>query len=223
MNTVQAILNASGNTFSENLSAKQFLTDGSMRLYGLDTVHIRVKMRQAFRQKMASFHLIFSVLFGPWSYDAGLTPYSISYPNLNPLQTFCAKFMTPIISPNEGNGSAHFLSSWLCEACGHSRHQVFTSHRLSRMSEKENSAGSITESINDATVRLDKLPEPGSPERLLAERKLVRRLDMRLLPTIFLIFIMNYIDVCVFLTVDGTGTTYFSTIFFSEMGSQRQD
>jgi hypothetical protein len=40
------------------------------------------------------------------------------------------------------------------------------------------------------------LPEPGSPERLLAERKLVRKLDARLLPTIILIYIMNYIDVC---------------------------
>ncbi|KAJ7485985.1 MFS general substrate transporter [Mycena galericulata] len=42
--------------------------------------------------------------------------------------------------------------------------------------------------------KFDALPEIGSPERLAAERKLVRKLDMRLLPTIFLIFIMNYID-----------------------------
>jgi proteasome assembly chaperone (PAC2) family protein len=42
---------------------------------------------------------------------------------------------------------------------------------------------------------LDALPEVGSPERLLAEKKLVRKLDSRLLPTIFLIYIMNYIDV----------------------------
>ncbi|KAF8971123.1 MFS general substrate transporter [Flammula alnicola] len=41
---------------------------------------------------------------------------------------------------------------------------------------------------------LEKLPEPGSQERTLAEHRLVRKLDMRLLPTIFLIFIMNYID-----------------------------
>jgi hypothetical protein len=39
------------------------------------------------------------------------------------------------------------------------------------------------------------LPEPGSQERLLAERKLVRTLDTRVLPTIFIITIMNYIDV----------------------------
>ncbi|KAF8198098.1 MFS general substrate transporter [Pholiota molesta] len=41
---------------------------------------------------------------------------------------------------------------------------------------------------------LERLPESGSQERTLAEKKLVRKLDMRLLPTIFLIFIMNYID-----------------------------
>ncbi|KAJ6583907.1 MFS general substrate transporter [Mycena vulgaris] len=41
---------------------------------------------------------------------------------------------------------------------------------------------------------LDALPEIGTPERILAERKLVRKLDCRLLPTIVLIYIMNYID-----------------------------
>ncbi len=41
----------------------------------------------------------------------------------------------------------------------------------------------------------DPLPLEGSPERLLAERKLVRKLDTRVLPTIVLIYIMNYIDV----------------------------
>jgi hypothetical protein len=40
------------------------------------------------------------------------------------------------------------------------------------------------------------IPEHGSQERLLAERKLVRILDTRLLPTLFIIYIMNYIDVC---------------------------
>ncbi|KAG5732000.1 hypothetical protein E4T56_gene18263 [Termitomyces sp. T112] len=38
------------------------------------------------------------------------------------------------------------------------------------------------------------LPVSGTPERLKAERKLVRKLDSRLLPTVFVIFIMNYID-----------------------------
>jgi hypothetical protein len=40
------------------------------------------------------------------------------------------------------------------------------------------------------------LPEPGSRERLLAEHKLVRKLDTRLLPVVFTIYILNYIDVC---------------------------
>ncbi|KAG6823799.1 hypothetical protein H0H93_003071, partial [Arthromyces matolae] len=38
------------------------------------------------------------------------------------------------------------------------------------------------------------IPELGTPQRLLAERKLVRKLDSRLLPTIVVIYIMNYID-----------------------------
>ncbi|KIY63734.1 MFS general substrate transporter [Cylindrobasidium torrendii FP15055 ss-10] len=45
-----------------------------------------------------------------------------------------------------------------------------------------------------AQVEEDALPSPGSPERIRAERELVRRLDLRLLPIVFLIFIMNYID-----------------------------
>lgn len=40
---------------------------------------------------------------------------------------------------------------------------------------------------------LDALPEIGSPERVAAERKLVRKLDTRLLPTIFLIFVSNHV------------------------------
>ncbi|KAG6854291.1 hypothetical protein C0991_008539 [Blastosporella zonata] len=39
------------------------------------------------------------------------------------------------------------------------------------------------------------LPKPGTPERLVAERKLVRKLDSRLLPTVVVIYIMNYIDI----------------------------
>ncbi|KAJ7578187.1 major facilitator superfamily domain-containing protein [Mycena floridula] len=38
------------------------------------------------------------------------------------------------------------------------------------------------------------IPEAGTEERRLAERKLVRKLDTRLLPTIILIYILNYID-----------------------------
>ncbi|KAJ6492541.1 MFS general substrate transporter [Mycena vitilis] len=37
-------------------------------------------------------------------------------------------------------------------------------------------------------------PAAGTPERLAAERKLVRKLDFRLLPAIATIFILNYID-----------------------------
>lgn len=40
----------------------------------------------------------------------------------------------------------------------------------------------------------DALPQPGTPERLEVERRIVRKLDMRLMPTLFLIYIMNYID-----------------------------
>ncbi|KAF5385673.1 hypothetical protein D9757_005545 [Collybiopsis confluens] len=49
----------------------------------------------------------------------------------------------------------------------------------------------------NATASFDEhpLPPEGSEERILAERKLVRKLDTRVLPTIILIFIMNYIDV----------------------------
>jgi hypothetical protein len=42
----------------------------------------------------------------------------------------------------------------------------------------------------------EKLPENGSQERTVVEHRLVRKLDTRLLPTIFLIYILNHIDVC---------------------------
>ncbi|KAF9063519.1 major facilitator superfamily domain-containing protein [Rhodocollybia butyracea] len=38
------------------------------------------------------------------------------------------------------------------------------------------------------------IPAEGTPERISAERKLVRKLDTRVMPTIILIYIMNYID-----------------------------
>lgn len=66
------------------------------------------------------------------------------------------------------------------------------------MSEKEKRSEDIAiEDVNKTYMSdsLEKLPESGSQERTLAEKKLVRKLDRRLLPTIFLIFIMNYIDV----------------------------
>lgn len=61
--------------------------------------------------------------------------------------------------------------------------------------EKSNAEIQQLESSSGSLADGDALPESGSPERLLAEKRLVRKLDMRLLPTIFIIFIMNYIDV----------------------------
>jgi hypothetical protein len=52
----------------------------------------------------------------------------------------------------------------------------------------------------DSPPASDALPEVGSPERLLAEKQLVRKLDIRLLPTIFVIYIMNYIDVRIYIS-----------------------
>ena len=45
---------------------------------------------------------------------------------------------------------------------------------------------------------LESIPEQGTAERAIAERKLVRKLDMRMLPIIVLIYIMNYIDVSLY-------------------------
>ncbi|KAJ7019426.1 MFS general substrate transporter [Mycena alexandri] len=61
---------------------------------------------------------------------------------------------------------------------------------------KENEKGdvSVTEHKARSDEVLDPLPEIGTPERILAEKKLVRKLDSRLLPAIILIYIMNYID-----------------------------
>ncbi|KAF8218614.1 MFS general substrate transporter [Tricholoma matsutake] len=52
----------------------------------------------------------------------------------------------------------------------------------------------LEESEHQNQDSLLSLPDPGSHERLLAERKLVRKLDMRLLPTVVIIYLMNYID-----------------------------
>lgn len=46
---------------------------------------------------------------------------------------------------------------------------------------------------------VDELPPLGTEERAIAEKKLLKKLDCRLLPTVFVIYIMNYIDVCCFL------------------------
>ena len=74
-----------------------------------------------------------------------------------------------------------------------------------RMSEKEKEASDIFVETSITPPFQDKdLPAHGSRERLLAERKLVRKLDMRLIPTIFVIYIMNYIDVRPFFVLSKT-------------------
>ena len=67
------------------------------------------------------------------------------------------------------------------------------------MPERQNKTGDmLTEKSNTPSLDDEGLPTPGSSERLLAERKLVRKLDMRLIPTICIIYIMNYVDVSYF-------------------------
>ncbi|KAJ7250041.1 major facilitator superfamily domain-containing protein [Mycena haematopus] len=69
---------------------------------------------------------------------------------------------------------------------------------MSKENESDNEKRNVAEIENKVAAHhrdpLDTLPEIGTPERILAEKKLVRKLDTRLLPTIFLIYIMNYID-----------------------------
>ncbi|KAJ6508262.1 MFS general substrate transporter [Mycena sanguinolenta] len=69
---------------------------------------------------------------------------------------------------------------------------------MSKENDSDNEKREVVEIENKADTprraELDALPEIGTPERILAEKKLVRKLDTRLLPTIFLIYIMNYID-----------------------------
>ncbi|KAF7299842.1 Tartrate transporter [Mycena chlorophos] len=70
---------------------------------------------------------------------------------------------------------------------------------MSRENEKNDSEkGDIVHEENKAPVddvpNLSPLPAFGTPERVAMERSLVRKLDYRLLPTIFIIYIMNYID-----------------------------
>ena len=56
--------------------------------------------------------------------------------------------------------------------------------------ERKSDVSSLHDTKDDAFLLGDNV-------RPAAERALVRKLDMRLLPTIILIFIMNYIDVSV--------------------------
>lgn len=68
------------------------------------------------------------------------------------------------------------------------------SHDPRLMAGKEEGLVFIEEKRTDSP-QLDALPPTGSWERLLAEKKLVRKLDTRVLPAIILIYIMNFIDV----------------------------
>ncbi|KAF8074021.1 MFS general substrate transporter [Lyophyllum atratum] len=62
------------------------------------------------------------------------------------------------------------------------------------MAEKEKESISVDEHKPPSDVSPLRLPEPGTPERIEAERRLVRKLDTRMLPAIVVIYIMNYID-----------------------------
>ncbi|KAF8228548.1 MFS general substrate transporter [Tricholoma matsutake] len=62
------------------------------------------------------------------------------------------------------------------------------------MDEKEKGDIIVEEDEHQNQGILLSRPNPGSQERLLAERKLVRKLDTRLLPTVVVIYLMNYID-----------------------------
>lgn len=68
---------------------------------------------------------------------------------------------------------------------------------MSSDNEKKEETGTFIENKRDGSPvsDLESIPEQGTAERAIAERKLVRKLDMRMLPTIVLIYIMNYIDV----------------------------
>ncbi|KAJ7587225.1 major facilitator superfamily domain-containing protein [Mycena floridula] len=66
--------------------------------------------------------------------------------------------------------------------------------------EREKDIGTFLEKTSQAIATIHEasdshsIPENGTEERRLAERKLVRKLDTRLLPTVILIYILNYID-----------------------------
>ncbi|KAF9029761.1 major facilitator superfamily domain-containing protein [Rhodocollybia butyracea] len=52
----------------------------------------------------------------------------------------------------------------------------------------------MEEKIRTVSAEEYPIPVEGTPERFQAERRLLRKLDMRVMPTIVLIYIMNYID-----------------------------
>ncbi|KAF8074019.1 major facilitator superfamily domain-containing protein [Lyophyllum atratum] len=60
--------------------------------------------------------------------------------------------------------------------------------------EKESFPGSEKQGAESQVDRSSLVPGTGSPEWILAETKLVRKLDTRMLPAIVVIYIMNFID-----------------------------
>ncbi|KAJ3574131.1 hypothetical protein NP233_g1967 [Leucocoprinus birnbaumii] len=64
-----------------------------------------------------------------------------------------------------------------------------STEEIQRDSDRDTTEGPRKDLVDD-----DGLPAPGTKEREIAEKKLLRKLDTRLLPTIFVIYIMNYID-----------------------------
>lgn len=63
------------------------------------------------------------------------------------------------------------------------------------MSNDEKKSESFTENVVAAQKEQDDFVLLTEQNRRAAERDLVRRLDMRLMPTVVVIYVMNYIDV----------------------------
>lgn len=81
-------------------------------------------------------------------------------------------------------------------------------HPPSNVMSDEKYDGKVTGSVEQVEESITKAIDDDDDSALLlpgarqhAERKLVRKLDFRLLPTIVLVFILNYIDVGLFLPV----------------------
>lgn len=82
------------------------------------------------------------------------------------------------------------------------------SRRLTTISftmQVEELSGKDIEKISSSSSSRDLSSDDGflltADQRQSAEKKLVRKLDRRVLPTIVAIYIMNYIDVCVYFNI----------------------
>ncbi|KAJ8079901.1 hypothetical protein PM082_016726 [Marasmius tenuissimus] len=69
---------------------------------------------------------------------------------------------------------------------------------MTTLGEKDNEKGEVHAiehaSTHSPETDSEPLPVAGSAEREEAERRLVRKLDRRVLPTVAIVYIMNYID-----------------------------